>query len=388
MKIQLIGSTNRISTIPSMKKFSTDLGRICYTEKDWEEVKNEELNSRLTEGMLSSGHHSTFEHMDLNFYITGLPKALAMALNNEKAYTTSEKSARYTLMTGIDNLQSEKYNKWMDILYPRIDAVYPMTDSPRRKRTVRNLSRENSRYMLSVFAPTKMGHSLRLRQLNFVRQQFGDFIKVYGGSEDVFKSKLAISMKEFLQGTEKFYIPNLENQTDRHLSLFFDENLFKRSDVKEYFGDVYSTQTDLSFAGLAQAHRHRTINYNIAGGTEQGAPYGFFVPEIIQNDTKLSSEWLSDLDEIAKYDFPQAQMLKVNERGSPEDFRSKAMLRLCGHAQHEIMRDTLATGKKYLQFQEMYSPGGKNPLSPKCIQGEKCNEPCAWGGKMALERII
>ena len=39
------------------------------------------------------------------------------------------------------------------------------------------------------------------------------------------------------------------------------------NEIKKSFGEVYSTSYKMSFAGLAQAHRHRTINYRITDGT-------------------------------------------------------------------------------------------------------------------------
>ena len=58
---------------------------------------------------------------------------------------------------------------------------------------------------------------------------------------------------------------------------------------------------------------------------------------------------------------------------------------MCGHAQHETMKNTLRTAKKYKKFQEVY---GENSLKPKCAQGVKCAGPCVWGEKKALERIV
>ena len=47
---------------------------------------------------LKSGHHSVYDHPTYNLALEEIPKILAMILNNEGMYTTSEKSARYTKM--------------------------------------------------------------------------------------------------------------------------------------------------------------------------------------------------------------------------------------------------------------------------------------------------
>lgn len=378
MDIQLIGSTNNIKDKEEMKRFSYNCGRICYTEKDFEELKEEITNEKLMNGMIKSGHHSIFEHISLGFYMMGISKALAMVFNNEKQYATSEKSARYTKMADIEPVQNEKYEKWMELLIPEIDKVYPsMGDEKKRNVAIGKLAKENARYMTSVFTPTKMAHTVNLRQLNFTLDEFDKYNEENKNSKDLFKRRLADDMEEFISQTEKFKIKGLENQTDRGLSLFNKRN------VEIHFGDVYSTIYLMSFAGLAQAHRHRTINYNISKGLELDAPKGFFIPDIVP--TQLRNEWVNDLYETAESDYPQAQLLEVNERGIIEDFRSKAFLRMCGHAQWEIMKNTLNTAKEYEQFQKEY---GENSLKPKCEQGIKCPSPCIWTGKKALERIV
>lgn len=378
MKLRLIGSTDRLKTIESMKKFSYYCGRECYTEKDFKEIQKEVPNEKLMNKMINSGHHSIFEHIGLNFDFSGWPKMFVMMLNNEKQYATSEKSARYTQMSHMDPEQKEKYNKWMSLLIPEIDRIYPdINDIKLRREKIKKLAQENARYMTSVFTPTKMIHSLNFRQLNFLINEFEKFvIKDY--KDDVIKLRLIESASNFIEQTKRFKVEGLENQTDRHLSLF------GQRDVEEHFGEIYSTSYPMSFAGLAQAHRHRTINYHISDGTQLNSPLGFFIPEIVSQGN-LESEWIKDLEKISESDFPQAQLVQINERGIIEDFRSKTLLRMCGHAQYEIMKNTLGTVKKYVQFQKEY---GEKSLEPKCQQGFKCASPCVWTGKKALERLI
>lgn len=379
MDIQLVASTNRLKDVKKMIDLSQKCGRVCYTEKDFLDVLKERADKGLQKRLIGSGHHSVFEHINFTFNFMGIPKALAMILNNEKQYATSEKSARYTIMKDMEPEQREKYDKWMDILIPKIDKIYPqMKNEDDRAKAIKKLAQENARYMTSVFTPTKMVHTINLRQLNYIQDEFE---KILAGdtplAEGRFWYRLIPSLESFLAQTEKWRFKGLENQTDRHISLF------NQREVKNYFKDLYSTSYLMSFAGLAQAQRHRTINYNISSDIKLPSSNSeFFIPEVIPNS--LREQWIDDLMEVSKYDFPQAQLVKVNERGTIEDFRSKAMLRLCGHAQHEIMKNTLKTAKKYKQYQQEY----ENALSPKCQQGFKCNEPCVWTGKRALERIV
>ena len=377
MEIQLVASTDGMKYLDTMIRFSQDPARVCYSEKNFKELEEEAFNKNLINRVLKGAHHRVFEHVNLTFYMQGIPKILAMIFNNEKQYATSEKSARYTQMLHIDSKPREFYDKWMNLLIPEINKAYPQTsDSQQRDISIKKLAQENARYMTSIFTPTKMVHTINLRQFNFL---IGGFEKFYQEHKKGLKARLAKSMQEFLGQTSRLKVKGLQNQTDRHLSLFSNRN------VETHFRDDYSTSYALSFAGLAQAQRHRTINYHISEGTELGAPLGFFVPEIISEDKKLIEKWLDDLEDMALFDYPQAQLVRVNERGIIEDFRSKAFLRMCGHAQWEIMKNTLRTAQKYNQYQEEY---GENALKPKCEQGVKCPDPCIWGRKKALERIV
>ena len=378
MEINLVGSTNSIFSLEEMVYFSQKPARRCYSGKDWKELLEEPKNERLIQQSLKSGHHSVFEHMNLTFNISGIPKILAMFLNNEKQYATSEKSARYTQMKDIEPGQKEKYDDWMGLLTAEIDKVFPKIKKDRDK-AIKKLAQENARYMTSVFTNTEMVHTVNLRQLNFIVYEFEDFIQKYEKSDETIKHKLIPSMKDFLSETEWLKIKGLKNQTDRELSFFNPDQ------VEEHFGDVYSTSYLLSFAGLAQTQRHRTIDYSICKGTELGAPLGFLIPAIIRENTKLSKKWANDLEKIAEYDFPQAQLLKINEMGIKRNFRSKMRLRLCGHAQYEIMENTLAVANKYAKYNKdigkMLSTG-----KPQCTPN-RC-KGCNWGNRYGIKRVV
>jgi len=376
MEVRLYKSTGNFINVSEMKKLAQVAARICYSDKDIDGLDEEPYNSNLVDGrLITSGHHSPFEHAHLTFYMK-VPKIIAMVLNNERQYVTSEKSARFTIMKDMAPIQKELYDKWMDKLIPAIAEIYPpMKDLEARNIAIKKLAQENARYVTSVFTPTKMLHTINLRQLNFILNEFGDYVKSKSSSDNVFERRLAASMQEFLEQPLGLNIEGLENRTDKHLSIFNFEN------SSNTFGDVYSTEYFMSFAGLAQAHRHRTISYN-AIIPENKSSY-FYVPSIVKH-MGAEDSWLSDLEEVSKNDYPQAQLLIVRERGNIEDFRSKCLLRLCGHAQHEIMLNTLETAVEYSKN----TPQVKGWIAPKCTQGFMCKEPCIWTGKKALERIV
>ena len=367
----------KAKTINSIKRFTQNFARVCYSKYGWNELLKEDFNEGLIDGrVLPSKHHSVFEHIWFNFYLDSIPKIGAMVLNNEKQYVTSEKSARYTQMKELEPEQKELYDKWMEKLIPGIDKIYPNISPEKKELAVKKLAQENARYMTSVFTPTKMGYTVNLRQLNFLIDEFQKGKIFHSGD---LENRLIPILQDFANKTNSLKIKGLEHKTDKKLSLFSDRN------VEEHFGDVYSTSYLMSFAGLAQAQRHRTINYHISNGTDIGSENGFFIPAIIEN-AGLENEWMSDLKKVAKYDFPQAQLLKINERGIIEDFKLKTNERICGHAQYEIMKNTLDIANKYGQYKKEF---GEFYNQPKCAESSSnCNGACVWGKDKATKRLV
>ena len=103
----------------------------------------------------------------------------------------------------------------------------------------------------------------------------------------------------------------MKNEKYRGLSLF-GSNLDEK---QEYFGDVYSTTYKGSFAELAQAHRHRTLDYQI----ELLDKKEYFIPPIIEDNYLLVNEWLSDMKVVSDVN-PQGELVKIHESGKYEDF--------------------------------------------------------------------
>lgn len=383
MKIDVIASTKvgyELSKEGAID-FSGKSAGICYLPDTLETLflESDEKTEKRANRTLQSGHHSVFGHPTYNLILEGIPKILAMILNNEKMYNTSEKSARYTKMEPSEE-EKELYEKWIEIYKKEISKKYPQIEEKR----VQKLAQENARYLISVFTPaTVMEYTVNFGQLNYIAHFFENYINDETKTSK-FEEKLKEVFKEFLKELPDLRVDNLNaDMKKRELSFFA-----KRENRKEEFGENYCTTYEASFAELAQAQRHRTLYYEISLLDTSK----YYVPPIIKG-TNLEKEWLKDISSLEDY-FPQGMLLMINERGTVENFVLKCTERLCGAAQLEIMEQTKQTMDKYLETtketnKEVYEYLLPYSKGARCtFQGWKCTSPCVFGGKDAMNRLV
>lgn len=381
MKIEIIAST-KVGYSMSKEEaldFSGKSAGICYLPDTVETLfaESPEKTQRRVNGNIKSGHHSVFGHPTYNLCFEGIPKILAMILNNEKIYNTSEKSARYTHMTPSVQ-ENTLYEKWIHIFEDVISSKYPEFDSKR----VLKLAQENARYLISVFTPaTVMEYTVNFGQLNYIINWAKNYIN--SADNSAFSLKLKDVFREFLDAMPDLEIDGLDSRMkNRSFSLFST-----RPNRYEEFGENYCTSYLASFAQLAQAQRHRTLSYEMS---LLDTPE-YYIPPIIRG-TDLENSWLEDISSLSQY-FPQGMLVKVNERGTIENFVLKCTERLCGSAQLEIMEQTSEIMNKYLaatldkpELHDYLLPYSKGA---RCtFPGWKCSSPCIFGGKNAMNRLI
>lgn len=381
MKIEVIAST-KVGYSMSKEEavdFSGKSAGICYLPDTVESLFLEpsEKTARRASNNIKSGHHSVFNHPTYNLCFDGIPKILAMVLNNEKMYNTSEKSARYTRMTPSPS-EKALYEKWILLFEEQISLAYPNFDEKR----VKKLAQENARYLISVFTPaTVMEYTVTFGQLNYIINWAKDFIA--NNYSDTFSLKLKDVFSDFLNALPDLAVDGLDSKLkNRSFSLFA-----QRKSRYEEFGENYCTTYLASFAQLAQAQRHRTLSYEFS---LLDVPQ-FYIPPIIRN-TELEKVWLDDISSLVNY-FPQGMLVQVNERGTIENFVLKCTERLCGSAQLEIMEQTHNTLLKYLEATknkpELYDYLLPYSKGARCtFPGWKCDSPCIFGGKNAMNRVI
>ena len=381
MEIKVIASTKVGYVMPKDEAvdFSGKSAGICYLPDTVETLFAEapEKTQRRADGNIKSGHHSVFGHPTYNLCLEGIPKILAMILNNEKIYNTSEKSARYTHMEPSPQ-EKELYEKWIEIFKEQILTQYPKFEDKRALK----LAQENARYLISVFTPaTVMEYTVNFGQLNYIINWAKDYIK--NAEENSFSIKLKETFKEFLAAMPDLEIEGLDSRNkNRNFSLFA-----QRKNRNEEFGENYSVTYLASFAQLAQAQRHRTLSYEMTLLDEPK----YYVPPIIA-ETNLEKEWLKDISSLKEF-FPQGMLVQVNERGTIENFVLKCMERLCGFSQLEIMQETKNIMNKYLEATkdkpELYQYLLPYSRGARCtFPGWKCDSPCVFGGYGAMIRNI
>lgn len=320
---------------------------ICYEQNGFDFLKNEPIENSLkrAKNILYSQHHSVYEHINVTLQIKNLPKILAMVINNEKQFATTERSTRYTYVELNDydeNIKREDqlYNKWLDIFKIKINEKY---SNVYKKSKIRTLAQENARYMVTVFLPTEMIYTVNLRQLNYIVSWMYNYIEK-ANYNDYFQKNLADAMLNFIDELNKLNLLEkdfMTNFKERELSLF------KKRDKEEYFGDTYTTTYLSSFVALAHLHRHRTLDYEM----DYTKDLGYYIPPILRDDPLLVSEWLKDIESVQEI-YPLGKLLEVTEQGKYDNFILKCKERLCTHAQIETCDITKETLYKYKQALE------------------------------------
>lgn len=354
---------------------------ICYLSGDRDVFEEEkEKTEKRVDLTLTNGHHSVYEHTNISLHIKNLPKILSIILVSEKQYNASIKSGRYTRMDKVSDKERKLYDKWFKIFQERIEEVYPKI--PERLRT--KLAMENARYVISVFMLTQGVYTFNIRQLNYIIHWFKDYIEENKNSENYFKKNLSKYMQEFVDATSQYYIEDMVSGKNRSLSLFKKDYI----SYDEYFGETYSVNYKTSFVQLEQILRHRTINYTILDDISK-EPEEVFMPPILDGQSDLETEWLEDLGSIRDL-YPNATLFMVNERGIVENFIMKCYERLCGVAQLETMLQTKENLERYIESTE-----GKLReeleiyLKTSCLYPNKeCKNPCVWGSRRGLDRMI
>ena len=135
MKATIISVSNETDNFNhnDLEKIKTLSGKnagICYQKEGFFNTyvsDNEKANKRFAK-VANTGHHSIADHVIVEVIFENISKMLAIVLNSLQYYSTSEKSGRYTTMTGNSDKEKELYNKWVIIFQKQILKTYPDID--------------------------------------------------------------------------------------------------------------------------------------------------------------------------------------------------------------------------------------------------------------------
>ena len=372
-------------------KLSGKCAGVCYNPEGFRELITEDDAKTMNRVNLTmnNGHLSVYDHQWISFDMQNIPKILAMILNNEHMYTTSEKSARYTKVEKqegsiITDKEIKLYDKWREIFEEKIDEEY---GNVFKEIKIKKLAQENARYLITVFMPTKMVYTTSLRQINYLATIMFNYVK-QADLSNKFERELAKSIQSFLRELNRLNVlePRLmRNEKNRKVSLF-GKNINLNN---HYYGDVYSTNYKSSLAYLAQAQRHRTLHYNMEFLEEPE----FYVPPIISDSVILKNEWKEDMMRV-KDVVPQGEIVKIHEAGMQEDFVLKLKERLCSAAQLEIARQTKEILNEYLATVKVTDSDLYEEMEPyshgaRCTFPDyECPQPCGFNEGITLKRRI
>jgi hypothetical protein len=232
-----------------------------------------------------------------------------------------------------------------------------------------------------------MVYTVSYQQLNYIYKMMKN--EINNEKSDAFMSSLKPAMQDLctaLEGTpyiDEGIYTGVDNK-NRKLALM--GSIIK---PEEYFGDVYITSYEGSFAQLAQAQRHRTLNYTMTLLDEPK----FYVPPIIERSADLTKEWLNDCEKQAKV-FPQGMLVNITESGTMNWFIQKMKERKCAQAQDEINKQTNDTLKKYVAELQARNHARAEELNKytkgaRCTFPDyKCPKPCGFKEGIDESRII
>ncbi len=408
-------------------KISGKSAAMCYLKDDFGKIlaNNEGAALRFSK-VVATHHHSIAEHAHVEVIITGISKVLAMILNNQRIYCTSEKSGRYTDMsTSVYQDEKRRYDTWYrrlyDVLMSRADSMtFSKNENP--EQVIDKLAKENARYVLDIFSPiVSMCYTCSLSQWNYLAQWMREAIprldyQLKHSHDDIgmvsYCSNLKDEFEKFSQCIEDagLIIPGLINRKGRKIDTMIDNyssiygrlkstaDMLLEYPTVDVLDDNIVVRYKASFAAMAQLQRHRTSRFTMSVVHEGGAIFRtadcydydrrmtYFCPTVLCGMEYVYKEWNSDMNLVARHQtLPIATKIAFKMTTTFEDFRQIMMERCCGRAQFEtyktvaeIHQALFRQSSEYREFCADYNLPQRGVT--KCMM-QKCAEPCRFIAK-------
>lgn len=147
--------------------------RTCYSAlypiKIWEDSADEEKMLSLVKKVLSSGHHSTVEHCQFTFAISGVSRACTHQLVRHRHMSFSQKSQRYVTEKGEFEYVTPKTIENSDLNEEYKSMMKTISDFY-AKMVEAGIPAEDARAVLPNAATSSLIVSLNLRELMHLAQ--------------------------------------------------------------------------------------------------------------------------------------------------------------------------------------------------------------------------
>lgn len=395
MKIEIVNNNIDSNEILQM---AGSYAAICYSSKNFCDFKDDkEKNIRIAKHCIKSGHHSIFDHIMITLNIEGIPKIIAMMLNNIEFYNTSEKSGRYTKFPN-----NKIYEEWIDIFKDLISKSDKVKDHVKDDiKLVEKLAMENARYLLPIDIETNMIYSITVRQLSYL---YFSMIKLHDNFQELNKDsylfnadeknyyKIIDHINKFINELEKIeFIKELNIEPKSGNDYLYNKiNFFNSSNIsntfvrvfddgknnisEEYENYPYIIKYKASIATIAQLQRHRTTSINIFMKDifDTNIDREYYIPPILNDDIKIMNKYINTLESLDY--IPTAILVDIVETGTRNSYKIKSLERLCSRAQLEVCE----TVKKYSSAINKDTFLYNSEIKPKC-KHFKCQEPCKYG---------
>lgn len=283
---------------------------VCYDSNTNNELakylneSNEEKQKR-GEKMLKVGHGSPTEHYTVTFILKNISKIQSIILNNQRVYSLTERSFRYTMPEEMPEL----YTKWLKIL---------------EKVMHKKRAQENARYIISIFDKNSTGiYTMNIRQINILLRMFEDFIKKNKYSQFELLRNITEELSDLYSALSIFDIKIDKNA-------YQTLNLFKETNHEDFAkGGIYSASSKVTPVAFAQLQRHRSLSYEIF--FESLLTKDIYIPDEIKK-LNLDLKWKDDAKSVY---YPNCILMQIREFGKISDFMMKYDIRTGSGVQKE-----------------------------------------------------
>ena len=378
-----ITSDNKIDW-NKIKVFAGECGGVCWSPTGFTkgESENDERKIKRADDNLKRGHHSVFDQVYIPMRLKGISRNLAMHINNEKQYSATEQSFRYTEPEEfLSETDQKMYYKWKQRFSEIAERDYSDVFS---KRDIRGFGSENARVFLGLNTKTSEGYTTSIRQLNYLAMMLAEELK--NPSSEATKIILP-EIKEFLSRLEsQGALDNnlMKNNKQRRMSLY--RGVLGKN---EQFGNSFSMQLNCSNAALAEIQRHRSMSCRIV------RPNGYYTSKPIIDNPEYHEEYDQDMKFMTDQHICLGSTNDIVIDGELEAFTDSFLKeRLCRYALLEVEDTAKLMLSKYMDGTKETEPAIHEELKQyshgsRCLSKRfHCPDSCGWDLAIKGERRV